>query len=194
VRWQIVREDDVPGRQCRHKHLLHVGPERGPVHRAIQHHGRDHAGEPQTCHEGRGFPVAFRDGGPQPVAPRRASAQAGHVGAGARLVDEDQPGRVEIELALEPRLALLQNGGPVLLGGMRGLLLTLKPQRSRKVQIVPTLAVMPRSASRRFCISRRVRSGVASIRPSRKARCGSSFERRGWPCRRAARSPSGAPD
>jgi hypothetical protein len=29
-------------------------------------------------------------------------------------------GRVEIELALEPRLALLQNVGPVLLGRMRG--------------------------------------------------------------------------
>src|SRR4051812_5984900 len=68
------------------------------------------------------------------------------------LADEDQSGRVEIELALKPGLALLQNVGPILFGGMRGLFLTVRPQRSRKVQIVPTLAVMPCSAARRSCI------------------------------------------
>jgi hypothetical protein len=133
--------------------------------------------------------MSMRDASPQPLTLRRAAAQAGHVGGRAGLVDENQSGRVKIELALKPRLALLQNVGPVLLGGVGGLFLTVRPQRSRKVQIVPTLAVMPCSAARRSCISTRVMSGVASTSPSKKARCGSSFERRGWPCRRAARSP-----
>ena len=65
----------------------------------------------------------------------------------------------------------------------------VRPQRSRKVQIVLTLAGMARSAARRSRISTKVMCGVVLIRPSRKARGASSFERRGWPWRRAAPSP-----
>jgi len=133
--------------------------------------------------------VAFRDASAQPLALRGAAPQAGHVGGNARLIDEDQPFGVEIELALEPRLALLEDVRPVLLGCMGGLFLTVRPQRSRNVQTVPTLAWMPRSAASRSCISTMVMSGVISMSPSRKARCASSFERRGWPWRRAVRSP-----
>jgi hypothetical protein len=133
--------------------------------------------------------MSTRDASPQPFALRRTPAQARHGGGCARLVDEDQPFGVEIELALKPGLALLQHVGPVLFGGMRGLFLTVRPQRSRKVQIVPMLALTFRSAASRSCISARVVSGLVLIRPSRKARCASSLERRGWPWRRAVRSP-----
>ena len=64
--------------------------------------------------------MASRDAGPQPLALGRASAQPG-LGGGAGLVDKDEPGRVEVELALEPALASLQDVGPVLLGRMGGL-------------------------------------------------------------------------
>src|SRR4051812_20281354 len=83
--------------------------------------------------------MAFRDAGAQPCALRRTATQAGHVRCSACLVNEDKSVGVEIELALEPRLALLQDVGPVLLGGVGGLFLNVRLQRSRMVQIVPTL-------------------------------------------------------
>ncbi len=57
----------------------------------------------------------------QALALRRTSTQAGHVGGRACLVNEDQPFGIELELVLEPRLAPLQDVGPVLLGGVGGL-------------------------------------------------------------------------
>ena len=47
--------------------------------------------------------------------------QSGHLGAGPGLVDEHEAVRIEIELALEPRLAPAQDVGTILLGGMPGL-------------------------------------------------------------------------
>jgi hypothetical protein len=43
---------------------------------------------------------------------------ARHVGGGPGLVDEDQPLGMEIELTVEPFLALLQDVRAVLLGGV----------------------------------------------------------------------------
>ena len=48
---------------------------------------------------------------------------AGHVRGGPGLVDEDEACRVEIELPLEPLLALLQDVGAVLFDGVPGLFL-----------------------------------------------------------------------
>lgn len=58
--------------------------------------------------------MAARDAGSQPLAFGGSSVPSGHLGAGARLVDEDQPCRIEIELALEPSLPALQDVGAVL--------------------------------------------------------------------------------
>ena len=87
--------------------------------------------------------MSVRDAGPEALALRRPAAQPCHVGRCPGLVDEDEASRVEIELAVEPRLAPLQDIGSVLLGRMGGLFLNVRPARSRKVQIVPTDAVMP---------------------------------------------------
>ena len=73
-----------------------------------------------------------RDADPQPLASRRAPAQAGHVGRRPCFVDEDKPCRVEVELALEPVLPPLQDIRPTLLGGMSGLFFTVMSRRSRK--------------------------------------------------------------
>ena len=55
------------------------------------------------------------------------SMAAGHVGGGPGLVDEDEALRVQIELAIEPVLALLQDVGAVLLDGRPGLFLRVIP-------------------------------------------------------------------
>jgi hypothetical protein len=68
------------------------------------------------------------------------------------MLVEDEPGRIEVELALKPVLPPPQHIRPVLLDRMSRLFFTVMLQRSRTVQIVPTLARMPRSAARRSCI------------------------------------------
>ena len=104
--------------------------------------------------------MALRDAGTQPLAFLSAAAQAGHVGRRAGLVNEDEFAGIEFELVLEPGLAPLQDVGPIPLRRVRGLFLNVRPQRSRKVQMVPTLALTQRSVASRCCISTIVRSGV----------------------------------
>jgi hypothetical protein len=57
---------------------------------------------------------------------------AGHVGGRPRLIDEDQALGIEIELAIEPALALPQDVGSVLLDSMASLLLRVMPRRTKK--------------------------------------------------------------
>ena len=56
----------------------------------------------------------------QALATSTAPAQTGHLGREAGLINEHQPGRVEIELILKPRLTRGADVGPVLLGRVRG--------------------------------------------------------------------------
>lgn len=60
---EIVHDDDFAGTQIRHPHAIDMGLETAAVDRAIQHHGRDDAGQPEACDEGRGFPVSVPDSG-----------------------------------------------------------------------------------------------------------------------------------
>lgn len=80
-------------------------------------------------------------------------------------VDEHQPCGIEIDLAVEPVLAPLQDVRANLLGRVRGLFLNVRPARSRKVHSVARLAATPRSKARRSSISLIVMSGVAVTRP-----------------------------
>jgi hypothetical protein len=57
---------------------------------------------------------------------------AGHVGGGPRLIDEDEALRIEVDLAVEPFPALLQDVGAVLLDGMASLFLRVMPRRAKK--------------------------------------------------------------
>lgn len=76
--------------------------------------------------------MPMRDGSSKPLTPRRPPTDAGHTGGGPGLVDEDEALGVEVELALEPDLAPLQDVRPVLLGRVRGLFFTVIPCRSKK--------------------------------------------------------------
>jgi hypothetical protein len=57
---------------------------------------------------------------------------AGHIGGGPGFVDEDEALRVQIELAIEPVLALLQDVGAILLDGVASLFLRVMPWRTKK--------------------------------------------------------------
>ncbi len=59
--------------------------------------------------------MAVRVAHSQPLAPPTATVAARHVGRCPGLVDEHQPLGIEVELAIEPSLALAQDVGTVLL-------------------------------------------------------------------------------
>ena len=73
--------------------------------------------------------------------------EARHLGGGARLVDEDQPRRIKIELPLEPRLARSLHVAALLLSGMRRLFLNVMRRRSKKRHSVPIPTLTPRACS-----------------------------------------------
>jgi hypothetical protein len=52
---------------------------------------------------------------------------ARHVGRGPSFVDEDEAVGVEVELAVDPRLAARQDVGPILLAGVGRLFLRVIP-------------------------------------------------------------------
>ena len=54
--------------------------------------------------------------GTQALAPPAAAMPPRHISAGPGFVDEDEARRVEVELTIEPRFALLQDIGTILLG------------------------------------------------------------------------------
>src|SRR5215203_1001258 len=122
----------------------------------------------------------MRHASPQALPARGPSVAPGHVRGGPGLVDEHQPRRVEIQLALEPRLAPLADVGPVLLGGMRRLFLRVILCRRQKRQSALTLTCAPCSAKPAW-----IRSAWASVRrESRSPPCG--LGRASPPARRIA--------
>ena len=64
--------------------------------------------------------MAVGNGGPAALAALGSAPQAGHLGRGAGLVDEDEPLGIEIGLGVEPGLAAKGDIRPLLLGGVRG--------------------------------------------------------------------------
>ncbi len=65
--------------------------------------------------------MPVRNAGRQALAPGSPSIAPGHVGGGPGLIDEYQPLGIEVELAFEPGLAVLQDVGAVLFLGVGGL-------------------------------------------------------------------------
>ncbi len=90
------------------------------VHRPVEKHRGARAIETQTGGEAGGLPMAMGYAGAATFTPRRPSAQPGHLGRGAGLVDEDELLGIEIGLAVEPRSAAGGDIRPLLLGGVRG--------------------------------------------------------------------------
>src|SRR6201987_3673312 len=139
---EIIHDDDVTRREGRREHLIDIGLEGASVDGPIKDHWRDHAAEPQARDEGRRFPMAVRDESPQPLAPQGAPSRARHVGGRPGLVDEDELFQIEMELAVPPGFARLQDVRPLLLAGVRGLFLIVilrrwkKGDRSEKLRAV----------------------------------------------------------
>jgi hypothetical protein len=137
---QIVHHHDVAFPQSRNKNLLHISKKQRPIHRAIEHAGRDHPEYTQGGHERGGPPVPVRHGGDQALAALGAAVQPGHVRLRPGLVDEDQPLGVQLVLVLAPFGSRLSDVRPVLLGGAQRLFFNVKPSSLRVSDSRPLLA------------------------------------------------------
>ena len=81
--------------------------------------------------------MTMRHAHAQALSARTPSMAARHLGRCPGLIHEHEPLGVEIELAIEPGLAPLQDVGPVLLAGVRGLFLRVQPRRWKNRHSVP---------------------------------------------------------
>jgi len=80
VAGEIVHDHDVAHAQFRNENLLDVGLEGQTVDRSVDHERRDEATQRQRSDEGRRFPMSIRNADPQPLAARRTTITARHVG------------------------------------------------------------------------------------------------------------------
>ena len=101
------------------------------------------------------------------VGCRRAAARIPEPGLVRRAMSSRRTGviRIEVEIVLELALATLRDVRPPASPYLRTLL-DARPQRSRKVEILPMLALMLPCAAICCCISKTVMSGVCSTKPS----------------------------
>ncbi len=97
------------------------------------------AATPLTAQPGdprKGFPVTMGKRRAAALSAHRTPAQACHLGRDPALVDEDQPRRVELGLALEPFYAALEDIFAALLGRVARLFLYVRPRLRRKAHTV----------------------------------------------------------
>jgi hypothetical protein len=92
---QIVQDDEVAGLEGRGELGFDVSLEDAPIHRRIDDEWRGERATAQAGDEGLRLPMAERDLGKKPLAFGATAAQAGHLGGGSGLVEEDQPMRLK---------------------------------------------------------------------------------------------------
>jgi hypothetical protein len=86
----VVQKDNLPLHQSWSKDLFDIGQEVGSVHRAIQHKRGGDAIMAQAAYESCCFPVAVWHLINEPFALRSPAIEAGHLGGGSGLIDEDK--------------------------------------------------------------------------------------------------------
>ena len=118
---KIVHDDNISWPESGNEKLFDIGLERFCVNRPVEHQRRDHAGESQTRHESRRFPVSVGRAGSQAFTFWGPAPRARHVGRGPGLVNKNETFGIEIELSIEPGLAPFQNIGAVLFARVSGL-------------------------------------------------------------------------
>ena len=122
VSTQVVEDDDITLLEGRGELRLDIGLEDASVHRPIDDKRRRQPMTSQPGDEGLGLPVSKRCLGLEALALCAATTQARHLGAGAGLVNEDEPVSFEPHLRLtlgQPFIARLPDVGSILLAGQQ---------------------------------------------------------------------------
>ena len=115
VRAEVVHDDDVAWFEDGHELLLDISVEAPAVDRPVEDAGCREPVAAQRANKGQRAPVAMRGEAAQPFALRPPASQRRHVGLDPRLVDEDQPARIEAALPGAPALTPAGNIGTGLL-------------------------------------------------------------------------------
>ena len=123
--------------------------------------------------------MTMRHAHAQTFALARPAGSAGHRRRGPAFIKKHQPFGIEVELPVEPDLAPRQHVGPVLLGGMRSLFLSVMRCRVKKRHSVVWPSEIPCSASaarnsanvasRFFAKVRKMSLACASVRRERRS-------------------------
>ncbi len=113
---QIVHDDDVAGRKCRHETLLDIIGEALAVDRLVEHARGIDPITAERREEGHRAPVAIGHFGMEPLADRRPAPQGRHVGLRPGFIDEDEASRIKPALILLPLLAPPSDGRSELFG------------------------------------------------------------------------------
>jgi hypothetical protein len=116
---QIVHHDNLAALEGRNKTLFHIGKKQGSIHGTLKDERCGHPAQTQGAHKGDDFPMPMRRVIDQPLTDRVAAAKPYHGGVGPRLVDKDQPRRVEHALLAHPASARADHIGALLLGGIQ---------------------------------------------------------------------------
>ena len=120
VRAEIVEDDDIARPKSGGERLLDIGSEDRPVDRSVDDQGSLDPVVPERGDKGECLPVAVRDLGRQPLAPRPPAAQRGHVGLDPGLVEKDQTAGSDTRLMGFPPPTLAGDVRAILFGGQRG--------------------------------------------------------------------------
>lgn len=102
---RFVHDDDIARREFGNENAIDIGLESISIDRTVEHEGGAWPCRAQTRHECRRLPMAERHGRAQPFSIETTAAHAVHIGRGPGLVDEDEVGRIEVGLSLEPGFA-----------------------------------------------------------------------------------------
>lgn len=114
---QIVHDDDVAGRERRHKEPLDILCEALPVDRLVEHARSIDPVATERRKEGHRAPMTVGHFGVEPLTDRRPTTQRRHVGLCPGFVDEDEASRIKSTLILLPPFAPPRDGRPQLFGG-----------------------------------------------------------------------------
>src|SRR5207248_7785270 len=186
---QIVHDYDVAWAQGWRQHLLDPCEEALSIHRPVQKHRCNEACERETADKSDGFPMTVRNSGAATLAFWRPATKARHLRRKAALIDKDQVFGIKIVLAVDPILARGPYISALLLAGMGGLFLCVRPCRSRNFHTAVLTTVTPRSSRNRSTISSSVVSGAFASAPRMKSACASSTAPFGLPCLAGRMSP-----
>lgn len=93
---QVVEDDDVAWLERGEELLVDPGVEARAVDGTVEDAWRGESIATQGGDEDHGAPASVRGKAVQPLASGVPTAKRGHVGLHPRLIDEDQPGGIEI--------------------------------------------------------------------------------------------------
>jgi hypothetical protein len=174
---QIVQDDEVAGLEGRGQLGFDGSLEDVPIHQRIDDEWRGEHAAAEAGDEGLRLPMAERDLGEKSLAFGATAAQAGHLGGGSGLVEEDQPMRLKPHLRLanaDPFLARLFDVGPIVLAGPQSFFETAaganEPAQQRS-----GISLLAGRGGEKAARSSMVMSTFSTTYAKRNDRCGSSL-------------------